>query len=169
MSLLTADNDRTFLIAIGVGRSTIPNYTPLLFASQEALSFFNTIRRVESVSPEAACLLTDEGADYASVHAALDHVFLREAKAGDRIIFYYSGHARLDPRQHTAYLTLHTPRGRCLGINLRELRALIEDSHATTVLAYIDACHSGAINQEKHNLASNLLNFKQLSLQSAGA
>lgn len=149
-----------YLLAVGVDKFANPDLAPLQYSSNDAGCFFDLINSIYDTKPECACLLTNESASYNLVHSALYSVFSKLSSHEDTIFFYFSGHCRINYSDYTGHLALYNRRGDLLGIDLRELRALTEESYANIVICFIDACQSGAIGQERHSFSSKSIIYK---------
>lgn len=158
----------TFIVCIGVGQTADGTLPSLRFAARDAHSMHAFLCHNSLDFSVHHILLTDELASYDIVHSVLFQVFAAKARPDSTIFFYFSGHGLLDRAAHTAYLGLWDSKDRRLGINVRELRALIEETAAQRVIAVLDACHSAAAGQDEHALTSNALSFRTMGQDMPG-
>ena len=127
-------------VVVGADRG-LDGEVPLRWAEREARAFHTLLLELGRVRPSDARLLTGRSADeLRDVFSLLGRRIadLRAAGGEVQLLFYYSGHA--------SATALHLDGER---LPLRELRASLAGTEAHAVVAFVDACKSGALVRRK--------------------
>lgn len=150
---------RTYAVVVGISdyRTLSSRNGDLRFADRDARQVASFLRSKAggSILTSRLRLLTNQQATLSNVRQAL--TLFEQAKAGDRIILYFSGHGSSDsfvpydvqPGDERNFLT-H-----------RDVKAAFHLSGASTKLCIADACLSGSMTQREdsqRNLAKTLVN-----------
>jgi len=132
---------KTQRLALVVGNNIgLGNDEPLRYAEKEASAFATTLLEIGGVRPHDVYQLLGKRAE--DVWRTLDEISRRagEINRQDAVffIFYYSGHGSGD--------SLHLAGSRILH---RQLRERLRGIKTRTSVAFVDACHSGALVRQK--------------------
>jgi len=150
--------------AIIVGISDYMNIQSLNYAHTDALNFYNFLISDAggNVNPDNVILMLNEEATSANIYAALDWL-VDEAKEGERIIIYFSGHGDLESKtiRQNGFLLGHDSPKFCYmaggTISVRFLQDYLETiaiKCKSDILMITDACRSGKL-AGGHEGASN--------------
>lgn len=134
---------------ISIGSNSPINFPPLKSACYDAIDIFNLISNNWKCKSDNKILLTGEFASTKNIDTALNEVLIRRSKESDRIFLYFSGHIDPDVRSITgSFISFdYCKKDNNLGINLRTLRYIVEDSISKYIIIVIDGCHSGIVAQ----------------------
>ncbi|GAB3991318.1 hypothetical protein GCM10028807_21130 [Spirosoma daeguense] len=150
----TVSQGQTYAVVVGVSDYQALSYATgdLRFADQDArqvVSFLQS-KTGGDVPSSHIRLLTNKNATYSSVHQALS--LFQQAKAGDKVIFYFSGHGMSDsfvPYDNwpgdTHKLLTHA-----------DIKAAFRASEASTKLCIADACLSGSMTKQQTSQTTTL-------------
>ncbi len=155
-ALLTYARDRTGVIAgrtLGVLAIGVSNYHEsswrLDYAASDAAAFSRALEAQEGGLYESvrATALTDEQASRAEVVAALERLS-HELDSSDILAVYFAGHMVRDSAGDHFFATVDSDPDSLAetALSARRLAAMIGDTKATA-LAFIDACHAGAMGE----------------------
>lgn len=146
---------------ISVGSNIPQNHTHLKAAKYDAIDVYKLISWNWNCDREHRILLTGDKATTENTNIAINEVLIRHAKSEDYILIFLSGHIEPDVRKITgSFITsdfskeLHN-----IGVNLRSLRYIVEESPAKYILVLIDGCYSGLVAQGDKNRTSHWLYF----------
>ncbi len=115
-----------------------------------------------NIPPENIRLLLGSTATKSAVTAALSEWLGGTAQPTDTVFIYFSGHGYLDEANEGYLITYDTVRADIphTAVPLSVLRGALRGIRATTKVVFIDACHSGALNETSvatERLRKNLL------------
>jgi hypothetical protein len=115
-----------------------------------------------NVPPENIRLLLGSVATKQALTAALSEWLKGTAQPADTVFIYFSGHGYLDEANQGYLITYDTVRSDIphTAVPLSVLRQALRAIRATTKVVFIDACHSGALNENSaatERLRQNLL------------
>ena len=132
---------KTQRLAVVIGNNLgLASEDPLKYAEREASALATTLLEIGGVRPHDLYLLLGKRSEDA--WRALDEISRRASDIDRRdvvfLIFYYSGHGSAE--------ALHLAGTR---LNHRQLRDRLRTIRARTVVAFVDACHSGALVRQK--------------------
>ena len=141
-----------YAVVIGISDYADPQITPLRYADDDAISFYNFLTSdaagLGGFRPENIRLLTNEAADTRSVRTALTS-FLRQVTDQDVVVIYIAGHGAADPFRPTEYylLTHDTDAANYPGtaISMDDIDDYVRRLRARDILVFTDACHSAAV------------------------
>jgi hypothetical protein len=139
------------------------HFTPLPFAQADARALYELLIDPERGGwrPENVVYLAGETATRDELESQLRELFLVRAQPGDLVLFYFAGHAFLDPATQDGYLALHATRADrpAMGLHVPTfVDHYLYDSKAGNILTLLDIAHAGpAWRQQKHPDDANLL------------
>jgi Caspase domain len=115
-----------------------------------------------NIPPENIRLLLGPAATKSAVTAALIEWLVGAAQPADTVFIYFSGHGYLDEANEGYLIAYDTVRVDIphTAVPLSVLRRALRAIRATTKVVFIDACHSGALNETSvaaERLRKNLL------------
>ncbi|QHV94026.1 caspase family protein [Spirosoma endbachense] len=148
IALLNAEPQKqTYAVVVGISDyKALTRLTgDLRFAdrdAQQVVTFLQT-RSGGAVPASHIRFLTNRQATHANIRQALS--LFREAKAGDRVIFYFSGHGL--PSSFVPYDVQLDNQQNLL--TYQDIKAAFHDSKASTKLCIADACLSGGMTYQK--------------------
>ena len=147
-----AHDSKHWIISVGVNSSK--HHEELRCPHFDAIDMFKIISTNWGCDSHNKILLIGDQATTKNVNIAINEILTREADENDRIFIYFSGHIDKKPSITGFFVTCdYCEETGNLGLNLRSLRYLVEDSRAKYIIVIIDGCFSGVIAQgKKHNI-----------------
>jgi hypothetical protein len=145
-----AHDSKHWIISVGVNSSK--HHEQLRCSHSDAIDMFKIISTNWDCGLHDKILLIGDQATTKNINIAVNEVLKRKANEKDYVFIYISGH--IDRRSLTGLFVTYDycEKDGNLGLNLRSLRYLVEDSKAKYIIVIIDGCFSGVITQEKkHN------------------
>lgn len=124
------------------------HFMPLPFAQADARSLYELLIDPErgGWQPEHVVYLVGEEATRDELESQLRDLFLVRAQPQDLILFYFAGHAFLDPATSDGYLALQATRFErpVTGLHIPTfVDHYLYDSKASNILTILDIAHSG--------------------------
>jgi hypothetical protein len=150
---------RRVALLIGVGKYINPKITTLKGPANDIDSIYKLLTGKDGYEfpKENVCVVLDEQATYANVHAAFDKLAARVKGPTDQVLIFYSGHGSQsydsngdEPDNYDETLVLHDSRtGNVTDFLDDELAAHLDKIHAITpnVVTIFDSCNSGTVTR----------------------
>lgn len=144
-----------WVLAIGV--EEYRNVAPLKFTGDDASAFGRAFLEVAEVPSKRVYVVTDDSdqehfgvpTDSRSLRTCISSV-LGFAKENDTLVFFFSGHG-FAPKRGEMYLACRDfdpANPETTGISVNFLRDALMKCKAKSLLIFLDACHSGAFNED---------------------
>ncbi len=134
---------RTFVLSIGIADYEGDEHD-LLRSGQDAMKFSDLMKK----QTNDIVTITSKNATAANIVAVLQKV-CATASAGDRIVFFYSGHG-VENGIVSTDLT---------GISYSDILSMLTGSQATDIVCFFDACYSGSAVSSVKSTDKNLVLF----------
>lgn len=138
-------NKKRWLFVIG-----IENYRKtdsILYSRNSAETFSKVASHTLGIHPSRRVVLLDEQASGGAIQDEL-RLMLRKVREGDEVYFYYSGHGLPVPEEGNAPYLLPSDKipdfiAEDAFYKAESIYRLLEDSKASSVIAFMDACFTG--------------------------
>lgn len=124
------------------------HFIPLPFAQADARALYTLLIDPERGGwrPEDVVYLEGRAANRDELESQLRDLFLVRAQADDLVLFYFAGHAFLDPATQDGYLALHATHAErpVTGLHVPTfVDHYLYDSKAGNILTLLDISHAG--------------------------
>jgi ankyrin repeat protein/WD40 repeat protein len=149
-------NGKLLVVGLGVAKYQQSSYN-LEYPAKDVTDFARFFQRVSGERIVETLLLTDSLFTKKQLNDIRS--FLKNARAADRLLFLYSGHGVLtdDKDLYLASWDMDFANPAQKGISIYELEQLLKECPAREKALFIDACHSGWLDEEA--LATNYTNY----------
>lgn len=151
-------SQNTYAVVVGISDYQDPGIPDLKYADKDAEAFANFLRSPVfsngmGLNPDYLRLLTNQQATAGQMAAALDWL-LEQAKEGDQVIIYFSGHGDVERKtfsQPGFLLCWDAPAKVYMGggtyslAYLQEIVTTLSTTNLAKVLVISDACHAGKL------------------------
>jgi WD40 repeat protein len=138
-----------YALIVGIDNYTDTNhFIPLRFAQVDARALYELLIDPErgGWNPGEVTFLSGDAATREEIESQLRDLCLVRAQAGDLVLFYFAGHAFLDPATRDGYLALKTTLADrpATGLHVPTfVDHYLSDSKASDMLAILDIAHVG--------------------------
>ncbi|WP_338874422.1 caspase family protein [Spirosoma sp. SC4-14] len=144
----------TYAVVVGIADYQALTYRTgdLRYADKDArqmVSYFRS-KAGGNVPANHIRLLTNQQATYQQIREALS--LFKQAKPGDRVIFYFSGHGL--PESFVPYDV--RPGNRQKLLSYQAIKSAFRDSKATTKLCIADACLAGGLTKQQRQKTAQI-------------
>ncbi len=161
--------EHRYALIVGIDYYNDTNhFIPLSFAQADARALYELLIDPErgGWQPENVVLLVGESATRDELESHLRDLFLVRAQPNDLVLFYFAGHAFLDPATQDGYLALTATRADrpVTGLHVPTyVDHYLYDSKAGNILTLLDIAHTGAgwRKQTQKNMADAVQIFGQ--------
>jgi WD40 repeat protein len=164
------DMEHRYALIVGIDHYNDTNhFIPLRFAQADARALYELLIDPErgGWNSEDVVFLSGEAATRDEIESQLREIFLVRAQAGDLVVFYFAGHAFLDPATRDGYLALRTTLADrpVTGLHVPTyIDHYLYDSKASNILTIVDIAHAGAGWRQQKNPADTSQLFGQALL-----
>ena len=140
---------KLILFAVGVSNYKSQDINKLRYAAKDASDFANAVEQtdLDDYSDFTKYIFTDNNATRKKIINGMNSL-IQATKAGDIVIFYFSGHGQQDYNE-TYFMTVNASRENPSeeGINFADIRNTMRKltERQVKVVAFMDACHAGAM------------------------
>lgn len=134
---------RTFVLSVGVSEYLSPDVKNLQRSGKDAIAF----SKIMKTQTADVTTVTSSNATRENI-VAMFRAIGNRAQAGDRIVFFFSGHGG------EGFVLAHDQ-----PVYYSELSQLIHNSQASEVVCFIDACFSGTVAEDLRSADKDLVFF----------
>src|SRR5437588_3360904 len=156
--------EHRYALIVGIDNyNNTAHFIPLPFAQADARALYELLVDPErgGWNPEDVIFLSGDVATRDEIESQLRELCLVRARPGDLVLFYFAGHAFLDPATRDGYLALSTTRANrpVTGLHVPTfIDHYLYDSKAGNILTVHDISHAGpGWRQQKHPDDASLL------------
>jgi WD40 repeat protein len=142
--------EHRYALIVGIDHyNDMQHFIPLRFAQTDARALYELLIDAErgGWKPEEVIFLSGDAATRDEIESQLRELCLVRAQASDLVVFYFAGHAFLDPATRDGYLALRTTQADrpVTGLHVPTIiNHYLCDSKASNILTILDIAHAGA-------------------------
>ena len=140
--------EHRYALIVGIDHyNDMLHFIPLRFAQTDARALYELLIDGErgGWKPEEVIFLSGDAATRDEIESQLRELCLVRAQAGDLVVFYFAGHAFLDPATRDGYLALKTTQADrpVTGLHIPTIiDHYFYDSKASNILTILDIAHA---------------------------